>query len=115
MADPYSVLGVPRTASDDDIRRAFRKLAKKLHPDLNPGKPEAEKTALVRHASRMFVTAGSLTVPSFTIVDTFFCGCHCSPTSASCWSTRCVISFMLRSSSSKPFRRWSRRRSPNSS
>jgi DnaJ-class molecular chaperone len=34
--DPYSVLGLARTASDDDIRRAFRRLAKELHPDLNP-------------------------------------------------------------------------------
>jgi len=34
--DPYSVLGVAKSASDDDIRRAFRKMAKECHPDLNP-------------------------------------------------------------------------------
>ncbi len=42
MRDPYTVLGVAKTASDDEIRQAFRKLAKKNHPDLNPGDKEAE-------------------------------------------------------------------------
>ena len=42
MSDPYSVLGVPRTATEDDIRKAFRSLAKKHHPDLNPGDKAAE-------------------------------------------------------------------------
>jgi DnaJ-class molecular chaperone len=41
MQDPYDVLGVARDASQDAIRAAYRKLAKKHHPDLNPGKPEA--------------------------------------------------------------------------
>jgi DnaJ-class molecular chaperone len=40
--DPYQTLGVPKTASQDDIRKAFRKLAKKHHPDLNPGNAAAE-------------------------------------------------------------------------
>ena len=40
--DPYQTLGVGKTASQDDIRKAFRKLAKKHHPDLNPGNAKAE-------------------------------------------------------------------------
>ncbi len=41
--DPYKVLGVSPDASDDDIKRAYRRLAKKYHPDLNPGDQEAAR------------------------------------------------------------------------
>jgi len=41
--DPYTELGVARGAKADDVRKAFRKLAKELHPDKNPGNAKAEE------------------------------------------------------------------------
>lgn len=41
MRDPYTVLGVPRTATNDEIKKAYRSLCRKYHPDANPDNPKA--------------------------------------------------------------------------
>ena len=46
MLDPYSVLGVPRSATDDEVKKAYRRLSRKYHPDANinnPNKDQAEE------------------------------------------------------------------------
>jgi DnaJ-class molecular chaperone len=42
LKDPYEILGVARTAPDEEIRKVYRRLARKHHPDVNPGDKEAE-------------------------------------------------------------------------
>lgn len=43
IEDPYQVLGLNRDASDEEVKQAYRRLAKKYHPDLNPGDQEAAR------------------------------------------------------------------------
>ena len=41
--DPYAVLGVPPSATDDEVKKAYRRMAKKYHPDIHPEPAIAEK------------------------------------------------------------------------
>jgi len=54
--DPYTLLGVPRTASEDDIKKAYRAKVKALHPDLHPG--DTAKAEQFKQVSRAFDILG---------------------------------------------------------
>jgi molecular chaperone DnaJ len=50
LSDHYEVLGVDRDATTDQIKKAYRRLARELHPDVNPGADASERFKLVTHA-----------------------------------------------------------------
>ncbi len=61
MNDPYKVLGVSPTATDEEITKAYRKLAKKYHPDLNPGNEEAERRMMEINEAYESIKKGNAT------------------------------------------------------
>lgn len=59
MSDHYEVLGVDRNATQDQIKKAYRKLARELHPDVNPSPEAQERFKLVTHAYEVLSNAQS--------------------------------------------------------
>lgn len=49
-SDPYAVLGIPRDASDQQVQRAYRRLAKRYHPDLHPDAPTSQQMRRINQA-----------------------------------------------------------------
>ncbi len=74
MSDPYSVLGVPRSASNDEIKKVYRKLCRQYHPDTNidnPNKAQAEeKFKQIGEAYRLIMEERSGKTSSYGYSDT---------------------------------------------
>ena len=68
MRDPYTVLGVGRQANADDIKKAYRKLAKKFHPDQNKSDPKAQEK--FSEANSAYEILGDEKVSGVSVVDT---------------------------------------------
>lgn len=56
--DPYQVLGIPHDASDEDVSKAYKKMAKQYHPDLNPGNQEAARKMSEVNAAYDLIKSG---------------------------------------------------------
>ena len=59
MSDHYEVLGVAKDANEDQIKKAYRKLARELHPDINPAKDAQERFKSVTHAYEVLIDSGT--------------------------------------------------------
>jgi curved DNA-binding protein CbpA len=57
--DPYAVLGIPRDASDQQVQRAYRRLAKRYHPDLHPDEETAQQMRRINRAWETLSSPGS--------------------------------------------------------
>ncbi len=66
MRDPYEVLGVERGASEEEVTKAYRKLAKKYHPDLNPDNEDAARKMSEINAAYDQIKSGKDDVSSFS-------------------------------------------------
>lgn len=64
--DPYEILGVPRGASEEEITKAYRRLAKKYHPDLNPGDSFAAEKMSEINAAYDQIKSGAATANPFS-------------------------------------------------
>lgn len=69
--DPYQILGVSRDASDEEIKKAYRRLAKKYHPDLNPGDEEAARQMQRINAAYEQITNPGKANPTYGGADPF--------------------------------------------
>lgn len=67
--DPYKVLGVDPSASEEEVTRAYRKLAKKYHPDLNPGDKSAEQKMRELNAAYEQIKTGKTGGASYERTD----------------------------------------------
>lgn len=70
MNDPYQILGVERGASEEEVTKAYRKLAKKYHPDLNPGDEQAAKKMSEINAAYDQIKSGKADASPFTSTGT---------------------------------------------